>query len=326
VGALQFDLVWSSSLDLHVATGSTIGASSKILYTNWLAPQTLRCVIAGLNSAPLLEGEILRLFITASPTASPGAAEIAVTNIVAAALDGAPVPADSFFAAVQISGEPTSQRFLQTAGILNAASLQPGPLAPGEIFTLLGLIPQGNLTLTINGQQAPLLYQDAHQVNAVVPFTLDPSINATVELQSEQGSVTLTVPTALAAPAIFTQNATGVGPGAILNEDYTPNSDTSPAARDSILMIFATGFGPLQWLPVDGQAIPSAVPTVLPVTATIGNLPAEVLYAGSAPTLVAGVMQINVRVPKDLPPNPETPVSLTAGGIPVPLGVTVAIQ
>jgi uncharacterized protein (TIGR03437 family) len=45
---------------------------------------------------------------------------------------------------------------------------------------------------------------------------------------------------------------------------------------------------------------------------TIGGQPAEVLYAGAAPGLVSGVMQLNVRVP---------PNAATGGAVPVVIQV-----
>jgi trimeric autotransporter adhesin len=66
--------------------------------------------------------------------------------------------------------------------------------------------------------------------------------------------------------------------------------------------------------------------TNAPVTATVGGVPAEVTYAGTAPTIAAGVTQINVRVPDGLPANPATPILLTVGSVTTPPGVTVAIQ
>jgi uncharacterized protein (TIGR03437 family) len=64
----------------------------------------------------------------------------------------------------------------------------------------------------------------------------------------------------------------------------------------------------------------------LPVSATIGGVRAEVLYAGAAPGLIAGVVQINVLIPAGVPPNSAAPVSLSAGPYTTPAGVTVSIR
>ena len=62
------------------------------------------------------------------------------------------------------------------------------------------------------------------------------------------------------------------------------------------------------------------------VSAIIGDIPAEVVYAGAAPGLVAGVTQINVRVPVGLPSNAFTPITLRIGSVATPPGTTVSIR
>jgi uncharacterized protein (TIGR03437 family) len=94
---------------------------------------------------------------------------------------------------------------------------------------------------------------------------------------------------------------------AALNQDGSLNSADNPAAPGSIVSVFATGLGPTTPSQPDGSLI--GLP--LPVNAlTFGveaiedlgpsgpqiDLPFEVLYAGPAPTLVAGVSQINFRI------------------------------
>jgi uncharacterized protein (TIGR03437 family) len=64
---------------------------------------------------------------------------------------------------------------------------------------------------------------------------------------------------------------------------------------------------------------------LLPVTATIGGRPATVLYAGSAPTLVSGVFQVNVRIPEDVEPGPAT-IQIQVGGAATQAGVTIAVR
>ena len=63
---------------------------------------------------------------------------------------------------------------------------------------------------------------------------------------------------------------------------------------------------------------------VLPVELRIGGRPAEILFAGSAPGL-AGLMQVNARIPDPLPPG-EQAVELTAAGVPSQSGTTLAIR
>ena len=149
-------------------------------------------------------------------------------------------------AEIAIDSSPLTVPLL-SSGILNAAGLHPGAISPGEIITLLGGIPETEPLLFINDVPAPILYAGAHQMNAIVPFGLDLSGPATLDLQSGSYSIAkIAMPVAPAAPALFTESGAGSGPGAILNQDYSFNSDGNPAARGSTVMLFGTGFGVLK--------------------------------------------------------------------------------
>jgi uncharacterized protein (TIGR03437 family) len=134
------------------------------------------------------------------------------------------------------------------------------------------------------------------------------------------------IPVAAVAPAIFTQTGTGAGPGAALNEDLSLNTPSNPAAPNSVLMVYGTGFGLLQSPVSDGRIVTGSVPLVLPVSATIGGMAAEVLYAGAAPALIAGLTQVNIQVPQGLPSNPFSSIVLSIGGVSTPPGATVSIR
>ena len=98
-----------------------------------------------------------------------------------------------------------------------------------------------------------------------------------------------------AQPAIF-QNSAGYS--AALNQDGSVNSFQNPAQPGSIVTVFASGAGePVRWS--DGQIVPpdQTGAYAAPVSILAGGLSLEVDYAGDAPGLVAGVMQINFRLP-----------------------------
>jgi uncharacterized protein (TIGR03437 family) len=59
---------------------------------------------------------------------------------------------------------------------------------------------------------------------------------------------------------------------------------------------------------------------------TIGGLPAEVLYAGGAPGLVAGLLQVNARVPEGVTAGPAVPITLVVGAAQSQPGVTLVVQ
>ena len=311
--------------------GTQVGISSKLLYTASPATRTLRCLIVGLNQSILSNGDLLRTFISVGTSAQDGTAQLRITNAVAVSPDGNSVPLAVRSATIQIHAGGTSQG-LPSQGVLNAASLLFGPVAPGEIVTLLGSMGPGYVSspepvLSVNGIKAPILYAGPNQINGIVPFGADPGGPVNLELRSQGRLVAqVSVPSAAATPAIFTQSQTGVGPGAILNQDFTVNSFSNPAAPGSIVMVFGTGFGTLSRVPTDGQIATEPVTTVIRVSATIAGLPAEVTYSGSAPTLIAGVIQINVRVPEDAPSNPAAAIILNSGSAATPAGVTVSIR
>ena len=91
-----------------------------------------------------------------------------------------------------------------------------------------------------------------------------------------------------AAPGIFTQNASGSGPGAILNQDYTVNGPSHPASRGSTIVVYMTGEGQTAPVGVTGKVTtvntsgvgPLTPAPLLPVSALIGGLPALVQFAG----------------------------------------------
>ena len=214
---------------------------------------------------------------------------------------------------------------LPAAGVLNAASFAPGPVSPGEIVTLLGNLPNTTPRVLFNGIPAPILYAGLNQVNAVVPFGLPPDTPANLEVRTGNGSATLSVPVVSATPAVFALGSTGTGQGAILNQDLTINSPDNPATPGSFVMLYGTGFGMLDPQPADGQIADRAAATRLAVTASIGGIPADVTYAGAAPGLIAGVVQVNLRIPDGVASNLAAPVSLTIGQV-TASNVTVAIR
>jgi uncharacterized protein (TIGR03437 family) len=65
---------------------------------------------------------------------------------------------------------------------------------------------------------------------------------------------------------------------------------------------------------------------LLPVTVTIGNQTADLLYAGEAPGEIAGVMQLNVTIPSGVQPGSAVPVVLQVGDASSPAGVTLAVS
>ena len=220
------------------------------------------------------------------------------------------------------------------------------PISPGEIVVLFGTgIGPAALTanspangvfgtqvaatsVAFNGISAPMIYASSGVTAAIVPYRLFGASKAdvTVTFQGRTTRVT-TVPVAPTAPAFFTRNSSGSGQAAAINQNGLLNLITAPAPIGTIVTLYATGEGTTTPAGVDGK-VAGGVPlpqVIQPVTVTIGGNPAELPYAGAAPTLVAGVMQINARIPIGTTPGDAVPVQITIGGVASPT-VTLAVS
>ena len=238
---------------------------------------------------------------------------------------------------------PYQQR---TVAVTNGASYRLGAVAPGEVITVFGagIGPEEDAKLQmetqdrvgsalkgfrvlIDGKPAPLLFAGWSQISALAPFSLNGKDRATLTIErlGKNGpSVPLLV--APAVPGIFTAGSSGNGNGAIINEDGTVNSSARPARRGSIILIYATGGGMTDPPAEDGKVQAGLSALRLRPAVRIGNQPGEVLYAGGAPGLVSGVLQLNVKVSENTPAGPAVPLTLTVGEAASQPGVTVAIQ
>ncbi len=325
VSGLQFDLQWDQALDLKLVLADPLRQSTKLLFTAPLGTRTLRCLIIGMNQDLLADGPLLKVWLIIDSHAAPGSAQLIVRNTIATDPSGNAVPLEASITNVAIPNAAPVTMALPSTGVLNAASLTPGPVSPGEIVTFFGNLPDTSPQVLFGGVPAPILYAGLNQVNAVVPFGLPPDSLADLEVRTSTGSATLPVPVVPVTPAVFALGTAGTGQGAILNQDMTANSPDHPASPGSIVVLYGTGFGLLDPQPADGQVAGGVAATRLVVTASIAGIAAEVTYAGAAPGLIAGVVQVNLRVPDAVAPSLAAPVTLTIGHVATP-GVTVAIR
>jgi uncharacterized protein (TIGR03437 family) len=238
----------------------------------------------------------------------------------------------------------------QLTAVENGASDALGVVSPGEIVTFWGVnlgpalgvrfqlsadgksIPNtlAGVVVLFDGTPGTLLYVSAVQINAIVPYRVAGNPNTVVAVQYQgQTSNAMTVPVQAATPGIFSQDNSGSGPGAILNQDSSLNSPLSPAKVGSTIQIFATGGGVTSPAQTDGVLVPTAPPFPLLATqpgVTIGGLPAKVDYAGAAPGEIAGLTQINAEVPAGVAPGRSVPVVVQVGNWQSQAGLTIAVQ
>jgi len=91
--------------------------------------------------------------------------------------------------------------------------------------------------------------------------------------------------------------APGFGSAAALNQDGSINSHDNPAAPGSVVALYLTGLGATNPPAQEGRVSTAADSLRASVQATLYRSPAEILYAGAAPGLLAGIYQVNIRVP-----------------------------
>lgn len=208
------------------------------------------------------------------------------------------------------------------SAIVSAASYDTSGFSPGAIVTIFGsaLGPQngevfsvnskgslddslGGATVTVGGFPATPLFVQSGQVNVILPFTLGTSGQANVEVQyNNLTSAEFNIPLTPADVQIFTANASGSGPGSILNQDYSVNTAANPAAKGSVVSVYGTGGGAVKPTVTTGGVAGDILSQITsPYSATVNGEDATVLYAGTAPSLVFGVYQFNVKLPANIP-------------------------
>jgi uncharacterized protein (TIGR03437 family) len=238
----------------------------------------------------------------------------------------------------------------------NAASYDYSGVSPGEIVTIFGksLGPAtlqslqldsnqvlttsiGGVRVLFDGLPAPMVYAASGAVSAVVPYEIgtglmapSPVTQVQVEYQGNR-SDPVTVPLMATRPGIFTDDTSGSGQGAILNNivvggKYQLNTASTPARAGSTVMIYATGEGLMNPPGVSGLIAQQVLRKPLAsCKASIGGLDAQILYCGAAPDAVGGLVQINVQIPAGVS-GIAVPVTVTLGGVASQAGVTVAVQ
>lgn len=194
---------------------------------------------------------------------------------------------------------------------VNAASLEPGSIAPGMIVVLmgtgLGAADAPNTQVLFGTVVAPILVLNDTQFLVEAPVQIGNFSPVTIQVL-DNGNLVGQVAAAIApaAPALFSG---ANGQASAVNQDGTLNSSSNPALLGSIMVLYGTGEG------VAG----------LPVTVSVGGYPAEVLYSGPVAGY-AGLWQINIVLPSGYIAPGTMDVIATVGGFPTQSGITIAAQ
>ena len=291
---------------------------------NPIGPATVTVTV---NPAGLASG-IYNGSVTVRPSAGSGSVQVTPVTL-------------------EVTGQAApSQDGPHLTSLRNSGSLLSSPIAPGEIITIFGsglgpadqqtvhLTPANRVDTTlggtrviIDGKPSPLLLSQDGQINAIVPYSVagKSAVDAQVEYLGVR-SAAASFSVADAAPAIFTSDGSGHGQAALLNQDTSVNFDLNPADRGSVAVLYATGAGLMSPASQDGAitGLPLARP-LLAVSVLVDGQNAELLYAGSAPGQVSGVLQVNFRIPTLGRPG-AVGLLLKVGRFTSQTGVTMAVR
>lgn len=180
-----------------------------------------------------------------------------------------------------------------------------------------------NTRVRVNNVEAPLYFVSPLQINFNIPVNTPNGRHRVEVLLGDNVISTGQVNVWDVFPALATRNADATRPGIILNQDNQINLNV-PAARGSVIQLFATGCGPTNPPALDGTPSGAAAPTVFPVKAWVSVVEAVVQYAGAQPQF-PGLCQVNIVIPNQPFITGNVPLYITANGI-ASNPVTVRVQ
>jgi uncharacterized protein (TIGR03437 family) len=346
-GTAVIDSIWPAtapigSLDTtvtirghHLFAASTVQAGTTPLTATWISTTAMLVVVP----KTLL--------------ATEGPLGITVTN--------SPQPASAPVTFTVTPPGPVIQSVVNAASFTAGGGASPS-IAPGEIISvfgsglgpgsLLAAVPSGNVYPTTLGTPAtvvefeltpntwtavPIIFAQANQVNAMAPFAMTPAAGLKLRVTyNGLTSANCTFDAVDAEPGVFTTDSSGRGQSAALNysetgNTYSLNSASNAAPKGSIVVLYATGGGALTPAPsAEGQVLPAGVaPPKLSsqaVSVTVGGDGAAVQSATAVAGSLAGLVQINVKLPGTVKSGKDLPVVVSIAGKASPATATLAVK
>ena len=267
------------------------------------------------------------------------------------------------FSRIRFGGPGWSAPACLSPDALNAATLhsEGSGIAPGEFITLtgFGIGPKDGIAyqpdaqgqpprqlagvqVFFDGVPAPLLYAQSRQINVLVPFELNGKGSTNIQVQYNGTPLgPVAVPLTFGVPGIFRLQSGVSAQAAALNQDGTLNGPSNPARPGSVVTLWGTGFGATDPpCATGGLNVPAAANlapnmSVLLEDIVVPGVAGRInpaYYAGSAPTLLCGVEQINMLVPSYAQGAflffPESVIATTSGhtSTGTTVGVMIAVK
>jgi len=254
---------------------------------------------------------------------------------------------------VEVTGNRQAPVY-SAASIVNAASNVVGALAPNTFATIYGtglsystraMAPEdirsgrlptelGGVRVLVGGTPAVLYYVSPGQVNLLIPTWKAmnwPDSEIQVLADGKAGPA-VSIKLLETAPALFQWSETTV---VATRPDWTPITAAAPARPGDWVILFATGLGETVPETIWGQTPSAAAPLkrLSEFRVLLGDAVLEghrgVFYTGAAPGL-AGLYQINLKLPEQLGDDPEIRIALgdqiSPAGLRLPVRNPVAAQ
>jgi uncharacterized protein (TIGR03437 family) len=183
-----------------------------------------------------------------------------------------------------------------------------GIVAPGQRLSLIGSRLGGKVWW--NGEPVEAHSTADREMTVVAPAGLAGSSEAIVEVEhSGRRSRPLVLEVTPANPVLFGTDHFGRGHAQARNRDGTMNGAERPAARGSVVTLYAGGLGALD----------------LPLAVRVGGKPAEVLSRRESATR-PGLTEVEIRIPDALERSDFQPVVLQIGFLSSQPGIGLAIE
>ncbi|MCC6362901.1 MAG: hypothetical protein IT165_05215 [Bryobacterales bacterium] len=229
---------------------------------------------------------------------------------------------------------PRIERVVNAAD--NTATVAPGSLvsifganlSPINQATQLTPLPTalGESCLTVNGLPLPVVFVSPAQINGQIPFQVDG--NVSLILRTPGGvSDTFNLTILPTAPGVFRNGVAGARndlPAVFRAANGLLVTDTNPVHRGDTITIYLTGLGRTSpaveaGVPAPGDPLASVL---VPPVVMLGGVALPVEFAGLTPGSI-GVYQINARVPSDVRPGLDQPLTISQGSSASAIGVRV---
>ncbi len=271
--------------------------------TTWLTVSKLAGtgtgqIVLSANGAGFGPGVHRANLILQSPNAVPQSVLVPVVFVMGGSASGPSITSVGNAASYQSTGSPGMMLSVfgkNLAGSTETATASPLP------YSLAGV------TAAINGVSAPLMYVSPGQVNIQIPYSV--GAGPAVLGINDHGQV-----------AGFQFQMAPAAPGIFADADGNLAVPSAPSPGD-FATLYLTGAGEVSpalktayFAPASAAANPYR--PLLPVSLTVGGVPAFVRFVGLAPGQI-GVLQINFIVPATVPSGVQ-PVVVTINGVPSP--------